>query len=69
MKISYETNTVILVRNRSIGQPRIFLLWTKNVTSRALSTCSGAIVLLSSLLHTSLDSEDTRLINSAGKAY
>uniref|UniRef100_A0A2P2LKD3 Uncharacterized protein MANES_01G022100 n=1 Tax=Rhizophora mucronata TaxID=61149 RepID=A0A2P2LKD3_RHIMU len=33
-------------------------------TSKAVSTCSGAIVRFSSLLHTSLDSDDTRFINS-----
>lgn len=37
----------------------------KNHTSRALTTCSGAIVRFSSRLQTSFDSEDTRLINSA----
>ena len=35
------------------------------VTSNALSTCSGAIVLFSSLPQTSLDSDEIRLINSA----
>lgn len=34
-------------------------------TSRALRTCSGAMVLFSSLLQTSLDSDEIRLINSA----
>lgn len=34
-------------------------------TSKAFSTCSGAIVLFSSLLQTSLDSEEIRFINSA----
>ena len=33
-------------------------------TPKAFSTCSGAIVLLSSLLQTSLDSDETRFINS-----
>jgi len=31
---------------------------------RALRTCSGAIVFFSSLLHTSLDSDERRLMNS-----
>jgi hypothetical protein len=39
----------------------------RSKTSKALSTCSGAIVRLSSLLQTSLDSDDTRFINSAKK--
>lgn len=34
-------------------------------TSKALSTCSGAIVRLSSLLQTSFDSDEIRLMNSA----
>lgn len=34
-------------------------------TCKALITCSGAIVLFSSLLQTSLDSEEIKLINSA----
>lgn len=34
-------------------------------TCNALSTCSGAIVLFSSLLQTSLDSDEMRFINSA----
>jgi hypothetical protein len=33
-------------------------------TCKALITCSGAIVFFSSRLHTSLDSEDRRLMNS-----
>lgn len=48
-------------------QKKIIPRQTKRAnTSKALSTCSGAIVLLSSLLQTSLDSDDTRLINSVG---
>lgn len=34
-------------------------------TCKALSTCSGAIVLFSSLLQTSFDSDEMRFINSA----
>lgn len=39
------------------------MCWSK--TCKALSTCSGAIVLFSSLLQTSLDSDEMRFINSA----
>ncbi|NBI05178.1 photosystem I protein PsaO, partial [Lachnospiraceae bacterium] len=38
-------------------------------TSKALSTCSGAIVLFSSLLQTSLDSDEIRLINSTQHSH
>jgi hypothetical protein len=41
------------------------IICEKRLTLRALRTCSGAIVFFSSRLHTSLDSEDRRLMNSA----
>lgn len=46
-----------------IREPNI--AWMGLNTSKAFRTCSGAIVLLSSLLQTSLDSDETRFINSA----
>ena len=44
----------------------LMIMYAIKQTSNALRTCSGAIVLLSSLLHTSFDSDEIRLMNSAG---